>query len=199
MLRLLRREDIECALEVVGGGCEVYLGSGFGEASPSHPVQTLAALPRAEGLFDPGAYTMDRRVPGIDPGECFLLVAAPHRGRADAWRAALGPNRMAEVQAPIGTVGKHIAPGSSGKASGPARPSLTLAGVTETFSINAVLASAPTCALKPCTAARPLCLTQRPLSSTSLADAMIVAPTSVPIFTLTALAFNSAVTVSNSR
>src|SRR5579863_4143824 len=76
-------------------------------------------------------------------------------------------------------------------------PSLTLAGVTETLSTKAVVASAPTWALKPCTAVRPLCLTQRPSPSVSLAEAMIVASTRLPVLTVIDLAFSSAVTVSN--
>ena len=95
--RLLGRDDIECALEVVGGGGEVHLSSSFGETAPSHPAQTVAAFPRTEDLFHLGAHAMDRRVPSVEPGERFSLVAAPHRGQNDARRTTFGPNRIAEV------------------------------------------------------------------------------------------------------
>ena len=52
--------------------------------------------------------------------------------------------------------------------------------VVEDSGTKAVVASAPTWALKPCTAPRPLRLTQRPSPSVSLAEAMIVASRGCP-------------------
>jgi hypothetical protein len=46
----LGRENVHGALEVVGDGGEMDLDGGFGEASPSHSAQTVAALPK---IFDP--------------------------------------------------------------------------------------------------------------------------------------------------
>src|SRR5262249_25258724 len=50
--------------------------------------------------------------------------------------------------------------------------------------------------LEAITVARPLCLTQRPSPSISLAEAMIVASTRLPVLTVIDLAFRPAVTVS---
>src|SRR5690348_11793735 len=100
----LRREDVESALEVVGGGGEMHLGGGFGEASPSHSTQTVAPFPGAKDLLDPGAHAMNRCIPGVQAGQRIPLVAAPHRRQDDAWRAALGPNRIPEMRPAIGAV-----------------------------------------------------------------------------------------------
>jgi len=61
----------------------------------------------------------------------------------DTFRAAIG-----KVLAPVALSAK-TSPGSSGKALGPAMPSLTLAGVMATTSTKDVPASVPTCALNP--------------------------------------------------
>src|SRR5690348_4314514 len=100
----LRRENVESALEVVGGGGEMHLGGGFGEASPSHSTQTVAPFPGAEDLLDPGAHATNRCIPGVQAGQRIPLVAAPHRRQDDAWRAALGPNRIPEMRPAIGAV-----------------------------------------------------------------------------------------------
>jgi len=76
----LSRDDIEGALEVVGDGGEVDLDGGFGEASPSHTAQAVAAFPGAEDLLDPTAHVMDWLVPCIKAGKRLALVAAPHGG-----------------------------------------------------------------------------------------------------------------------
>src|ERR1700755_2895125 len=88
---VLRGEDVESALEVVGDGSEKNLGGGTGETPPSHPTQSIAALPGSEDLLDPGTHAMDRGVPGIQPRKRFLLVTAPHGDGHDARRAATGP------------------------------------------------------------------------------------------------------------
>ena len=139
---------------------------------------------------------MGRLVPGIEPGGRLLLGPGPQTRCHDARRTALGANCLAEARSSISTISK-TSPGSSGSVSGPARPSFTLAGVIEIFSANAVSASKPTWALNPCTAGLPLCLTQCASSSPSLADAMMVASTSVPVLTRIALALSWAATASD--
>lgn len=52
---------------------------------------------------------MDRPVPGSEASERFGLVSPPHAGRDNARRASFGPNRVAEVISPIGTVDEHLA------------------------------------------------------------------------------------------
>lgn len=52
-------ENVQGALEVVGDGGEVDLDGGFGETSPSHSAQAVAALPRSEDFLDPAAHAMD--------------------------------------------------------------------------------------------------------------------------------------------
>lgn len=173
------------------------LGGGSSEAPPSHASQSIRSLPGPEDLLDPSADPVDRGVPGVQLGVRLLLVAHPNRGRHDPRYAAFGFHRVAEIRPEISAVGEHFGR-IVGQRAGPARPSCTLAGVTQTFSTKDVVASAPTWALKPCTAGRFLCLTQRPSVSVSLADAMIVASTSVPVLTLIDLALSAAVTVSNS-
>ena len=139
---------------------------------------------------------MDRLVPCMELAQRFGFVAAPHAGGDDPGDPALCKNGIAEVTAAVGAIGKHLA-GLSGKASGPALPSLILADVIETSSIRAVSASAPTWALKPWTARFPLCFTRRASSSSSLAGAMMVASTSVPVLTVTAFDLSCIVTASN--
>ena len=74
----LGSETVQGALEIVGDGGEVDLDGGFGETSPSHSAQAVAALPRSEDLLDPAAHTMDRLVPFVKLAQRFLLVTTPH-------------------------------------------------------------------------------------------------------------------------
>jgi hypothetical protein len=89
----------------------------------------------------------------------------------------------------------NTSPGLSGRTSGRALPSLTLAGVTATALDECRLGVRPDMCLESCTVALPLCLTQR--ASPSLAEAMIVESTRVPVFTVIALVLNWRVTISN--
>src|SRR5437870_3387803 len=77
----LSGEDVESALKIVGGGGEMDLDGGFGEASPSHSAQAVAAFPGAEDLFDPASHAVDRLVPCIEASKRLTFVTAPHRGR----------------------------------------------------------------------------------------------------------------------
>src|ERR1700759_778430 len=106
---VLRGEDVETALEVVGDGSEKDLGGGTGEAPPSHPTQSIAALPGSEDLLDAGTHPMDRGVPGTQSRKRLPLVPPPHRDGHDARRAALRPNCIAEIRAAISTVREHVA------------------------------------------------------------------------------------------
>jgi len=102
------RENVHGALEVVGDGVEADLGGGFGEASPSHSAQAIAALPCSEDLPDPASHAMDGLIPLMEFAEGFLLVAAPHAGGDDQRDAALGTDSIAKVTAAIGAVGEHL-------------------------------------------------------------------------------------------
>jgi hypothetical protein len=85
-----------------------------------------------------------------EASERFGLVSPPHAGRDNAQRTSFGPNRVTEVISPIGAVGEHLAwIIGQGVGSG---ASLTVAGVIAISWTRAVVASAPTWALKPCIA-----------------------------------------------
>lgn len=103
------REDIHCALEVVGDGGEMDLDGGFGETSPSRSAKAVAALPCSEDLLDPTPNAMDRLVPFMELAQRFGFVAAPHAGGDDPRNAALCSHGIAKVIAAIGAVGKHLA------------------------------------------------------------------------------------------
>ena len=187
---------LQTPFHIVGDGGEANLHARLCKPSPPHPAQAVASFPGPEYLLDPTTDTVDRLVPGIKACPDLGFVASPHTSGHDARLAAFGDDCLAEMVTAIRAVGINIA-GISGNASGPAFPSLILAGVTATSSTRAGSASAPTCALKPWTAGRPLCLTQRPSPSSSLAEAMIVASTSVPFFTRIALFLSCALIASN--
>ena len=97
-------ENVHGALEVVGDGGEVDLDGGFGETSPSHSAQAVAALPCTEDLLDPAPHPMDRLVPFFELAQRFLFVPAPHASGDDPRYAALCPHSITEVVAAIGTV-----------------------------------------------------------------------------------------------
>ena len=82
-------ENVHGALEVVGDGGEIDLDGGFGETSPSHPAQAVAALPCTEDLLDPAPNPMDRLVPFFELAQRLLFVAVPHAGGDDPRYAAL--------------------------------------------------------------------------------------------------------------
>lgn len=88
----LGRENIQGALEVVGDGGEVDLDCGFGETSPSHSAQAIAALPCAEDLLDPPSDAMDGLVPLVALAQRFGFIAAPHAGCDNAGNTALRPH-----------------------------------------------------------------------------------------------------------
>lgn len=52
---------------------------------------------------------MDRLVPCLEACQCFGFVPSPHAAGDDAWRSTLGAQRVAEMIAAIGAVGKHLA------------------------------------------------------------------------------------------
>lgn len=85
------------------------MDGGFGEVAPSHPTEPIAAFPGAEDLLDPAPGPMNGIVPCLQPGKCFLFVAAPHRRFGNTERAAFRPDCVAEMIAPIGAVGKNLA------------------------------------------------------------------------------------------
>lgn len=85
------------------------LNGGFGETSPSHSAQAIAAFPCPEDLLDPAPHPMDRLVPFFELAQRFLFVAAPPAGRDDPRYAALCTHGITEVIAAVGTVGKHFA------------------------------------------------------------------------------------------
>ena len=84
------------------------MNGGLGEATPSHATKAITALPCAEDLFDPTTNPVDRLVPGIEPRQCFSLVASPHGGSDDTRRAAFRMDGVAKMRAPIGAVGEHL-------------------------------------------------------------------------------------------
>lgn len=104
-----RRNDPQTTLEVVGDGCETNLDSGLGQSSPPHAMQAIASLPGAEDLLDAGPQMVDGLFPDAEPRQSFLFVVAPHTGGDDARRATLGADGIAEMAAPISTIGKDIA------------------------------------------------------------------------------------------
>lgn len=109
------RENVYGAFEVVGDGGELNLDGGFGETSPSHSAQTVAALPCPEDLLDPAPHPMDRLVPFFELAQRFLFVAAPHAVGDDPRYAALCTHGITEVIAAIGTVGKLSWTGSAAR------------------------------------------------------------------------------------
>jgi hypothetical protein len=99
ILKLITKTTVQVGLEVVGDGGEVDLDGGFGETSPSHSAQAVAALPCPEDLLDPAPYPMDWLIPFFEPAQRFLFVAAPHAGSDNAGDAALCPHGRARAQA----------------------------------------------------------------------------------------------------
>lgn len=85
------------------------LGGGFLDASPSHPAQAVSPFPGAGDFLDPTANAMDRLVPGLEPGLCFLFGTGPDAEGDNARRSALGADCAAEMRSAIGTVGKDLA------------------------------------------------------------------------------------------
>src|ERR1700741_2709519 len=71
------------ALVVVGDGGEVDLQGGFRQADPAHLTQTVAAVPGAEDLLDPGADRVQRPVMlGHGVGVAFASDLAQQARRA---------------------------------------------------------------------------------------------------------------------
>lgn len=151
--------NLQAPFQIVGDGGQANLNAFLCKPSPSHLAQAVASFPCPEDFLDPAADTVDRLVPGIETCPDFGFVPAPHAGSDNAWRATLRDNCFAKMVASIGTVGINIA----GIVRQCVRTSLAVidvGGVMAISSTRAVSASAPTCALKPWTAGRPLCLTQ---------------------------------------
>lgn len=84
------------------------LDYGFGETSPSHSAQAIAALPCAENLLDPPSDAMDGLVPLVALAQRFGFIAAPHAGCDNAGNTALRPHRTEKVIAAIGAVGINL-------------------------------------------------------------------------------------------
>ena len=82
--------DRQGALEVVGDGGEEDLGVGLGYTPPSYAPEAATSFPCPEDLLNPTTHLMDRAVMGLEPGECFLLIASPHGNGHDARYSALG-------------------------------------------------------------------------------------------------------------
>ena len=191
-------ENPGAAFDIISDGGEADLQTRLCEPSPAHASKAVASLPRSEDFFDAATNAVDRPVPSPKTRQRFRLVSTPHAGRSDAQAAALGLDGLAKSLSPIRAVGEYLAwLVRQGQRSGFAIV-LTFAGVIAISSTRAVSASAPTSAVKPKTAARPLCLTQRASSSPSLAEAMMVASTSVPVLTRIALALSWVAISSNS-
>jgi hypothetical protein len=109
--------------------------------------------------------------------------------------SALDAHRLAEMGAAIGAVGEYLAR-RVGQRRRP-RTAVVDVGWGDDNRLDERRIGVGTDMGLEAMNGRPLCLTQRASSSSSLADAMIVASTMVPVFTCTAFAFSWRVTASN--
>jgi hypothetical protein len=100
--------DIECSFEVVGDGGVVDLAGSLNDPAPSHAAQTVASLPRSEYLLDPAPDPVDGLVPVFEFLQRLSFIATPNADSDNARDAALGTNRIAEVAAPVCTVGEDL-------------------------------------------------------------------------------------------
>jgi len=173
-------ENIHGALEVVGDGGEVDLG-GVGETSPSHPSKAVTALPGSEDLLDPATHAMDRLISFMKLAQDFLFVTAPHAGGDDPRNAAFRTDSVTEITemiAAIGAVGKHLTR-IVGQGFRACLAVIDIGGCDREFLDQRRIGIGANVGLGPCTARFPLCFTQRASSSSSLAEAMMVASTGV--------------------
>ena len=174
------------------------LAGGFGDPAPSHPAQAVASFPGSEDFLDPAADPVDRLVPGFELCQRFLFVAAPHAGCDNAWNAPSRADGIPEVAATIGAVGKHLARAVGQRVR--ASPAIVDIGRGNRNRFDQCgIGIGSDMRLEAVNSGLPLCLTQRASPSSSLAEAIIVASTSVPVLTVIALALSCVVTVANSR
>jgi hypothetical protein len=103
------RENVQSLFRVSSVAVRRTWTAALANPSPSHPAQTVAALPGAENPLDPATPPMDGLVVGGEPGEGFSYALAPHAGGDDTRDPALGTGCRTEMVASVGGVGEYFA------------------------------------------------------------------------------------------
>ena len=130
---------------------------------------------------------MDRSVPGPKPSLRFLFGASPDAVGDNARCAAFGADGAAEMRSPVGTVGEDLA-GMVGQRRRTGMSVVHIGRGDRNLLDQRRVRIRADMDLEPVD--HPPAFVLDPAPSSSLADAMIVTSTSVPILTVTAFALS---------